>query len=75
MLVLSRKCQQVVVVGGSEDLGPLLKITVLEINGATVVLGFEANADVPVHRLEVWERICASVRPDNSAGGSAPPLA
>ena len=34
----------------------LLKVTVLGINGANVKLGFEADADVPVHRSEVWER-------------------
>jgi len=75
MLVLSRKRQEVVVVGGSEVFGPLLKITVLEIKGATVRLGFEVPADVPVHRLEVWERICASARPDSPTGEAATPLA
>ena len=57
MLVLSRKQQQSVVVGGADGLHRLLKVTVLEISGAKVKLGFEADADVPVHRSEVWERI------------------
>jgi carbon storage regulator CsrA len=57
MLVLSRKCEQSVVVGGSDLSTRLLKVTVLEINGGRVRLGFEVDADVPVHRFEIWERI------------------
>ena len=57
MLVLSRKNLQSVVVGGADGSQCLLKITVLGIQGAQVKLGFEADADVPVHRSEVWERI------------------
>jgi len=57
MLVLSRKSGQSVVVGGSGDFQRLLKVTVLGIKGTTVKLGFEVDADVPVHRSEVWERI------------------
>jgi len=60
MLVLSRKCQEVVVVTRSDGSEPLLKVTVLGIDNGKVRLGFEAAADVPVHRLEVWERIRAS---------------
>ena len=57
MLVLSRKSQEAVVIGGPDGLNRLLKVTVLGINGSNVKLGFEADADVPVHRSEVWERI------------------
>ncbi len=57
MLVLSRKSQESVVVGGSVGFESLLKVTVIEISGGTVRLGFEINKEVPVHRLEVWERI------------------
>jgi carbon storage regulator len=57
MLVLSRKNQESVVVGGSDGFERLLKITVVEIRGSRVRLGFEVDAGVPVHRLEVWERI------------------
>jgi len=56
MLVLSRKSHESVVVGGSADLARLLKITVLEITGNRVSLGFEGDADIPVNRLEVWTR-------------------
>lgn len=59
MLVLSRKSREAVVVGGAGRLERLLKVTVLEIKGDRVRLGFEAEADIPVHRWEVWERICA----------------
>ena len=59
MLVLSRKCQESIVVGGSDGFERLLKVTVLEIIGARVRLGFEVDRDVPVHRLEVWERLRA----------------
>lgn len=64
MLVLSRKCQQSVVVGGSIGLTRLLKVTVLEINGGTVRLGFEAPADIPVHRSEIWDKLVAASTPD-----------
>lgn len=68
MLVLSRKSQEAVVVGGSDPFERLLKVTVLEIRGGKVKLGFEAEANIPVHRWEVWARICSGVR---SAGGLA----
>ena len=61
MLVLSRKNRESVVVGGADGLHRLLKVTVLAIKGANVKLGFEVDADVPVHRWEVWERVCAEV--------------
>jgi len=48
----------------------MLKVTVLEIKGGKVRLGFEADADLPVHRAEVWERIQSGV-PPNGANGTA----
>ncbi len=60
MLVLSRKEQEAVVIGGSDGFHRLFKIRVLEICGARVRLGFEVDPDVPVHRAEVWERIRAA---------------
>ena len=57
MLVLSRKSQESVVVGGTDGFHRLLKVTVLDIRGNQVKLGFEVDSDVPVHRLEVWERM------------------
>lgn len=60
MLVLSRKNRQAVVVGSGGSLERLLKITVLEISSGKVKLGFEVAAEIPVYRLELWERMCAS---------------
>jgi carbon storage regulator len=75
MLVLSRKSQESVVVGGSTGFEQLLIVTVLEIKGGQVRLGFEADADIPVHRWEVWERIRAPGRPGNPLAGPAAPVA
>lgn len=57
MLVLTRKAQESVMVGGCPCCEEVIKVTVLEIGGGKVRLGFEAAAEVPVHRWEVWERI------------------
>jgi carbon storage regulator len=73
MLVLSRKSQESVVIGGPDGSAPLLKVTVLEIRGGKVRLGFEADADLPVHRLEVWERIRADDRSAGPSVGSSVP--
>lgn len=59
MLVLTRKSMESVVVGEPNGADYLLKVIVLEIKAGAVRLGFEAEADVPVHRLEVWEKIRA----------------
>jgi carbon storage regulator len=63
MLVLTRKRQEAVVVGARNGLERLVKVTVLEIRGGKVKLGFEVDGDIPVHRLEVWERILAGGPP------------
>jgi carbon storage regulator CsrA len=47
-----------VVIGRSEDLEIVLEITILEIEGGRVRLGFQADAKMPIHRREVWDRIC-----------------
>ena len=66
MLVLSRRSLESVVVGSATRLDRLLKVTVLEVRDGKVRLGFEVAADVPVHRLEVWERIRADRPPGRS---------
>jgi carbon storage regulator CsrA len=72
MLVLTRKQQESVVVGGPDGATGIRKIavlvTVLAIKGGSVKLGFEARPDFPVHRWEVWQRICAGA---GSKAGSA----
>jgi carbon storage regulator len=57
MLVLTRKIQETIVVGGTDGSECMARITVLGIDNGKVRLGFEAAANVSVHRLEVWERI------------------
>ena len=78
MLVLSRKSRESVVIGASDGLHRLMKVTVLDIRGTKVRLGFEVDASVPVHRLEVWERINGNRngngRADRLAEGLASPL-
>ena len=51
MLVLSRKKYEAIVI--RDD----IVITVIEIRGDKVRLGFDAPKDVPVHRHEVYEAI------------------
>lgn len=68
MLVLSRKSQEAVVVGGSNGFERVLKVTVLQISPGKVRLGFEVAQDVPVHRLEVWERIHGRGPPQGPGG-------
>jgi carbon storage regulator CsrA len=75
MLVLTRKVQEAVVVGGTVGFERVLKVTVLEIFGGKVRLGFEAAADVPVNREEVLERILANGPRPPPAQGPAVPVA
>ena len=57
MLILTRKTQESVVVGGASGFEHLLKVTVLDIGPGRVRLGFEIDKEVPVHRFEVWTRL------------------
>ena len=70
MLVLSRRTEESVVVDGINSPKRAVKVTVLEIKGRSVLLGFEVNKGIPVHRAEVWERIRAGVGTDCSKGGA-----
>jgi carbon storage regulator CsrA len=56
MLVLTRKNQESVIVGGSVGFERVLKVTVIEIQRGKVRLGFEVDAEVPVYRSELWEQ-------------------
>jgi carbon storage regulator len=47
MLVLSRKRGEALVIGNG------ISVTVLEVRGSQVKLGFVAPAEVPIHRKEV----------------------
>jgi len=57
MLVLSRKPGEVVVIGRE------IEVTVLEIRGDRVKLGFRGPLEVPIHRGELWAKI-ADGQPD-----------
>jgi carbon storage regulator CsrA len=66
MLVLSRRSHESVVVGVPGRPEQMLKVTVLEVIGGRVLLGFDVADDVPVHRWEVWKRICAAEGSENA---------
>jgi len=51
MLVLARKRNEQIVIGDN------IVITVVDIQGDKVRLGFEAPNDVAIHRKEIYERI------------------
>jgi len=51
MLVLSRKLGEAIVIGDG------VTVTILEVHGERVKLGFAAPADVPIHREEVHRRM------------------
>ena len=72
MLVLSRKNNESVVIGGHNPMERLLKVTVLQISSGRVKLGFEVNDDVPVHRLEVWERMYVAGQKADTTSPPAP---
>jgi carbon storage regulator CsrA len=69
MLVLSRKNLESVVVGGTSGRDHKLVVTVLGISGGKVRLGFDVPADIPVNRLEVWERIQLEAANGSSKNG------
>ena len=65
MLVLSRKKGEGVVVGQN------VRVTVLEVSGSRVKLGFSGPPEVPIHREEIFADIEAT-SPRGSATVSCP---
>jgi len=57
MLVLTRKKLESIDIGGLNDSQPMITVTVLEICGGRVRLGFNGDPTVFIHRSELWERI------------------
>jgi carbon storage regulator len=55
MLVLSRKQGERIMVGDC------LEVTVVEIRGSKVRLGFRAPEHVAIHRQEIYERISSTI--------------
>jgi carbon storage regulator len=51
MLVLSRKKDERIIIGDN------IEVTVIEIRGDRVKLGFVGPQEVPIHREEVFRRI------------------
>lgn len=51
MLVLSRKLGESIIIGSE------IEVTVVEVRGDKVKLGFVGPSDVPIHREEVFRRI------------------
>lgn len=78
MLVLSRqRDQSVVITVPPSDKPQEITVTVVDIRGDKVRLGFAADASVPVHRKEVWDTIRRENRPAGQTGqtGQTGPLA
>lgn len=58
MLVLSRKRNESIVIGGLDG-SPIIEVCVVEIRGDKVRLGIAAPRDMPVHRAEVFHALAA----------------
>lgn len=54
MLVLSRKSDEAVVVGDGAE---AITVTIVEIRGDKVRLGFSGPKHVPIHRQEIYDLI------------------
>lgn len=57
MLVLTRKKNEKISIAGTE-----IVLTVIDIRGDKVRLGFEAAKDISIHRMEVYEAIEKALR-------------
>jgi carbon storage regulator len=53
MLVLSRKRGESIVIGNQ------ITVTVLEVQGDRIKLGFTAPAELPIHRAEIYRAVHA----------------
>jgi carbon storage regulator len=68
MLVLTRKRLETVVFGMPD--GRRITVSVQDLKGDKVRLGFNADADISIHRGEVQELVDAGVGPNLKKGGS-----
>jgi carbon storage regulator CsrA len=75
MLVLTRRADESIVVGSSDCVEQMLKVTVVEIIRGKVRLGFEAADGVAVHRSEVWEKIRNGTAPNLAIAAAGLPAA
>ena len=70
MLILSRK------IGEEICIGDTVELTVLEVRGGKVRLGFSAPAEVTIHREEVFRRVMRESSDATFGQGTIPaPLA
>lgn len=66
MLVLSRKLNEAIVIGGK------IVVKVVEIRGDRVRLGIEAPPATPIHRSEVYDAIRAATRQESDLVATGP---
>ncbi len=74
MLVLARKSRESIVVGDTDNLREMLRLTVIEVRNGIVKLGFEANDDVAIYREELWDRLRAERQTPNLKPEVPPPV-
>jgi len=51
MLVLSRQCDETIIIGDN------IRVTIVEVRGDKVRIGIDAPRDVSVHRQEIYDAI------------------
>jgi carbon storage regulator len=68
MLVLSRR------LGEKIHIGKNVELTVLDISRGHIRLGINCPVQIPVHREEVYRRICASRNSVDTGDGDNSPL-
>jgi carbon storage regulator len=66
MLVLTRKPEQSIIIGGD------IEITVLEVRGEQVRIGIKAPRSVAVHRKEVYDQIRNNSADKQPVGSNIP---
>jgi len=71
MLVLTRKKLESIAIGGVNGGEPMVTVTVLDICGGKVRLGFNGDPSVFIHRSELWERIHTRAEPEERTNGVA----
>jgi hypothetical protein len=64
-MVLSRRSQNPVVIQGTRGGTRLLTVTVLEIDGAEVILNLDLDAEIPADPSQAPERIHDECRPES----------
>jgi carbon storage regulator CsrA len=71
MLVLTRKKLESIAIGGVNGGEPMVTVTVLDICGGKVRLGFNGDPNVFIHRSELWDRIRTCGEPEERKDGVA----